>query len=65
MREPGRVNPRYTKRFAARLLRAAVHGYTTLELNSAWQTTLDDDATFDWLLNVILGGLTSGTDPVF
>ena len=45
---------------AARLLRSAVHGYATLELNSAWQTTLDDDATFDWLLEVIIGGLTSG-----
>lgn len=44
---------------AARLLRAAVHGYATLELNSAWQTPLDDDATFDWLLEVIIGGLTS------
>jgi len=45
---------------AARLLRAAVHGYATLELNAAWQTSLDNDATFDWLLEVILGGLTSG-----
>jgi AcrR family transcriptional regulator len=46
---------------AARLLRAAVHGYATLELNSAWQTPLDNDATFDWLLEVIMEGLTSGT----
>ncbi|MFT7287935.1 MAG: AcrR family transcriptional regulator [Halieaceae bacterium] len=44
---------------AARLLRAAVHGYSTLELNRAWQTPLDNDATFDWLLDVILEGLTS------
>ncbi len=43
---------------AARLLRAAVHGYATFELNAAWQTPLDDDATFDWLLDVILAGLT-------
>jgi len=46
---------------AARLLRAAVHGYSTLELNGAWQTSLDNDATFDWLLDVILDGLTSGS----
>jgi AcrR family transcriptional regulator len=45
---------------AARLLRAAVHGYATLELNAAWQTPLDDDATFNWLLEVILAGLTKG-----
>lgn len=45
---------------AARLLRAAVHGYATLELNAAWQTPLDDDATFDWLLEVIISGLTTG-----
>ena len=45
---------------AARLLRAAVHGYATLELNAAWQTPLDDDATFDWLLDVIIAGLTTG-----
>ena len=43
---------------AARLLRSAVHGYSTLELNAAWQTPLDDDATFDWLLDVIISGLT-------
>lgn len=43
---------------AARLLRAAVHGYATLELNAAWQTPLDDDATFNWLLDVIISGLT-------
>ena len=49
---------------AARLLRAAVHGYATLELSSAWQTPLDNDATFDWLLEVIIGGLTSGTQPL-
>ena len=42
---------------AARLLRSAVHGYATLELNAAWQTPLDDDATFDWLLDVIIAGL--------
>jgi AcrR family transcriptional regulator len=48
-------------RRAARLLRAAVHGYSTLELYGAWQTSLDNDATFDWLLDVILEGLTSGT----
>jgi len=45
---------------AARLLRAAVHGYATLELNAAWQTPLDDDATFNWLLDVIIAGLTRG-----
>jgi AcrR family transcriptional regulator len=44
---------------AARLLRSAVHGYATLEMKSAWQMPLDDDATFDWLLNVILAGLTA------
>ncbi len=43
---------------AARLLRSAVHGYATLELNAAWQTPLDNDATFDWLLDVIIAGLT-------
>ena len=47
---------------AARLLRSAVHGYATLELNSAWQSPLDDDATFDWLLDRILGGLTSNAE---
>jgi AcrR family transcriptional regulator len=46
---------------AARLFRSAVHGYATLELKSAWQTPLSDDATFDWLLDVIIGGLTSST----
>jgi AcrR family transcriptional regulator len=50
---------------AGRLLRAAVHGYSTLELNAAWQTTLDDQATFDWLLKVIIRGLTSGPEPLF
>lgn len=44
---------------AARLFRSAVHGYATLELNSAWQTPLDDDATFDWLIDVIIEGLTA------
>ncbi len=44
---------------AARLLRSAVHGYATLELNTAWQTPLDNDATFEWLLNVIIAGLTT------
>ena len=42
---------------AARLLRSAVHGYSTLELSAAWQTPLDDDAAFDWLLDVIIDGL--------
>jgi AcrR family transcriptional regulator len=42
---------------AARLLRSAVHGYATLELKSAWQMPLDNDATFDWLLDVIINGL--------
>lgn len=50
---------------AARLLRAAVHGYATLELNSAWQTPLDNDATFDWLLDTIIAGLTSSSKPLF
>lgn len=50
---------------AARLLRAAVHGYATLELSAAWQTPLDHDATFEWLLGVILDGLTSGSNAVF
>ena len=45
---------------AARLLRAAVHGYATLELSSAWQTPLDDDESFEWLLEVIIDGLTGG-----
>lgn len=49
---------------AARLLRAAVHGYSTLELNDAWQTSLDNDATFDWLLEVIISGLTSNSQAV-
>jgi AcrR family transcriptional regulator len=44
---------------AARLLRSAVHGYATLELNGAWQTPLDDDQTFDWLLDKIIQGLTA------
>ncbi len=44
---------------AARLLRSAVHGYATFELKSAWQMPLDDDATFDWLLKVIITGLTA------
>ena len=45
---------------AARLLRAAVHGYATLELSGAWQTPLDGDDTFNWLLDVIISGLTTG-----
>jgi AcrR family transcriptional regulator len=49
---------------AARLLRAAVHGYATLELSGAWQTPLDDEATFGWLLEVIITGLTTGSRPV-
>ena len=49
---------------AARLLRAAVHGYATLELSGAWQTPLDDEATFGWLLEVIIAGLTTGSRPV-
>ncbi len=49
---------------ATRLLRAAVHGYATLELSAAWQTPLDDEATFDWLLEVIIAGLTAGSRPV-
>lgn len=50
---------------AARLLRSAVHGYATLELNAMWQTSLDDDASFDWLLQVIIQGLTSGPQDLF
>jgi AcrR family transcriptional regulator len=44
---------------AGRLLRSAVHGYVTLELSAAWQTPLDDEATFNWLLEVIISGLTT------
>ncbi len=50
---------------AARLLRAAVHGYSTLEQNDAWQTSLDNDATFDWLLEVVISGLTSDKRALF
>jgi AcrR family transcriptional regulator len=49
---------------AARLLRAAVHGYATLELSDGWQTSLDNPATFDWLLEVIISGLTSNESPI-
>jgi hypothetical protein len=42
-----------------------VHGYSTLEQNDAWQTSLDNDATFDWLLEVVISGLTSSTRALF
>jgi AcrR family transcriptional regulator len=43
---------------AGRLLRSAVHGYSTLELASSWQMPLDNDAAFEWMLDVILKGLS-------
>ncbi|TNC48394.1 TetR/AcrR family transcriptional regulator [Mumia zhuanghuii] len=49
---------------AVRILRSAVHGFVTLELDLGFRLPDDLDASFDALLDVVVTGLAALGDPV-
>lgn len=45
---------------AARALRAAVHGFVGLEASGGFGLSLPPDASFDWMIRALLGGIGDG-----
>lgn len=48
---------------AARIVRAALHGFVSLEADEGFRIPLDLDGTFDRLLSVLDDGLTAAASP--
>lgn len=49
---------------AARMLRAAVHGFVSLEIAGGFGYDADVDESFDWMLRQLAGALAERSNPV-
>jgi len=49
---------------AARMLRSAVHGFVSLEINGGFGLDTDVDESFEWMVQRLAGTLAGSTEPV-